>query len=105
MSECLAAVLFRVRGGSPCREATLAHDFSDLCAIVFPDDKRKLMDMRRPGTVEAVAGGADAAGIAAKMANSIGRSNALHKTMCACEHRGRAQHRCSTPEGATRDVR
>jgi hypothetical protein len=38
------------------------------------------MDMRRSGTIEAVAGGADAVGIAAKMANSIGRSNALHKT-------------------------
>jgi hypothetical protein len=32
-----------------------------------------------PGTIEAVAGGADAVGIAAKMANSIGQSNALHK--------------------------
>jgi hypothetical protein len=38
------------------------------------------MDMRRSGTIEAVAGGADAVRIAAKMANSIGRSNALHKT-------------------------
>jgi hypothetical protein len=47
---------------------------------VFPGDERKLMDMRRSGTIEAVAGGADAVGIAAKMANSIGRSNALHKT-------------------------
>jgi hypothetical protein len=74
------AVLFRMRGGSPYREATLAHDFSALRAIVFPGDKRKLMDMRRSGTIEAVAGGADAVGIAAKMANSISRSNALHKT-------------------------
>ena len=74
------AVLFRMRAGSPYREATLAHDFAALRAIVFPGDDRKLMDMRRSGTIEAVAGGADAVGIAAKMANSIGRSNALHKT-------------------------
>jgi hypothetical protein len=74
------AMLFRMRSGSPYREATLAHDFAALRALVFPGDKRKLMDMRRSGTIEAVAGGADAVGIAAKMANSIGRSNALHKT-------------------------
>jgi hypothetical protein len=74
------AVLFRMRSGSLYREATLSHDFKAVRAIVFPGDDRKLMDMRRSGTIEAVAGGADAVGIAAKMANSIGRSNALHKT-------------------------
>jgi hypothetical protein len=72
-------VLFRMRGGSPYREATLAHDFSAVREIVFPGDRRRLMDMRRSGTIEAVAGGANAVGIAAKMANSIGQSNALHK--------------------------
>jgi hypothetical protein len=40
------------------------------------------MDMQRSGTVEAIAGGADAVGLSAEMANSIGRSNKLHKT-CA----------------------
>jgi hypothetical protein len=73
-------VLFRMRGGSPYREATLSHDFKTVREIVFPGDRRKLMDMRRSGTVEAVAGGADAVGIASKMANSIGQSNMLHKT-------------------------
>jgi hypothetical protein len=72
-------MLFKMRAGSPYREATLAHDFSAVRAIVFPGDRRRLMDMRRSGTIEAVAGGADAVGIAAKMANSIGQSNALHK--------------------------
>jgi hypothetical protein len=74
------AVLFRMRTGSPYREATLAHDFAAVRALVFPGDERKLMDMRRSGTIEAVAGGANPVGIAAKMANSIGQSNALHKT-------------------------
>lgn len=38
--------------------------------------------MRRSGTVEAIAGGATRVGLAAKMANSIDRSNTLQKT-CA----------------------
>jgi hypothetical protein len=38
------------------------------------------VDMRRSGVVEAVAGDAGPLGIAAKLANSIGRSNTLHKT-------------------------
>jgi hypothetical protein len=74
------AVLFRMRSGSPYREATPAHDFAAVRAIVFPGDERRLMDMRRSGAVEAIAGGADAVGLSAKLANSIGRSNALHKT-------------------------
>jgi hypothetical protein len=73
-------VLFRMRSGSPYREATLAHDFARVREVAFPGDRRRLMDMRRSGTVEAVAGGADPMGIAAKMANSIGQSNALHRT-------------------------
>src|SRR5215469_9325270 len=74
------AVLFRMRTGSRYREATLAHDFADVRELVFPGDKRKLMDMRRSGVVEAIAGGTDAVGLSAKLANSIGRSNELHKT-------------------------
>jgi hypothetical protein len=74
------AILFRTRSGSVYREATLAHDFSAIRALAFPGDTRRLMDMRRSGTVEAVAGGATALGLAAKLANSINRSNALHKT-------------------------
>jgi hypothetical protein len=38
------------------------------------------MDMCRSGVVEAVAGDAGPIGLAAKLANSIGRSNTLHKT-------------------------
>jgi hypothetical protein len=49
-------------------------------AIAFPGDNRRLMDMRRSGVVEAVAGDAGPIGLAAKLANSIGRSNTLHKT-------------------------
>jgi len=74
------AVLFRTRTGSPYREATLAHDFADIRELVFPGDTRKLMDMRRSGVVEAIAGNVGPLGLSAKLANSIERSNTLHKT-------------------------
>jgi hypothetical protein len=79
------AVLFRMRTGSPYREATLAHDFADIRELVFPGDERRLMDMRRSGVVEAIAGGTDPLGLSAKLANSIGRSNELHKTYAPVE--------------------
>jgi hypothetical protein len=34
------------------REAMLAHDFTDIHELVFPGDKRKVMDIRRSGVVE-----------------------------------------------------
>jgi hypothetical protein len=74
------AILFRNRSGGVYWEATLAHDFAALRDLVFPGDKRRLMDMRRSGAVEAIAGNVDALGLSAKLANSIGHSNALHKT-------------------------
>ena len=74
------AVLFRTRTGAAYGREPLAHDFADVRALAFPGDKRRLMDMRRSGVVEAVAGDAGPVGLAAKLANSIGRSNTLHKT-------------------------
>ena len=59
------------------------HSGARLCRgarAAFPGDNRRLMDMRRSGVVEAVAGDAGPLGLAAKLANSIGRSNTLHKT-------------------------
>jgi hypothetical protein len=74
------SVLFRTRTGNPYGRDTLAHDFAAVRALAFPGDKRRLMDMRRSGVIEAVAGDAGPLGLAAKLANSIGRSNTLHKT-------------------------
>jgi hypothetical protein len=74
------AILFRTRTGAAYGREPLGHDFADVRALAFPGDKRRLMDMRRSGVVEAVAGDAGPVGLAAKLANSIGRSNALHKT-------------------------
>ena len=48
--------------------------------LTFAGDKRRLMDMRRSGVVEAIAGDAGPLGLSAKLANSIERSNTLHKT-------------------------
>jgi hypothetical protein len=48
--------------------------------LTFPGDKRRLMDIRRSGVVEAIAGDAGPPGLSAKLANSIERSNALHRT-------------------------
>jgi hypothetical protein len=73
-------VLFRTRTGNAYGRDTLAHDFAAVRALAYPADTRKLMDMRRSGVVEAIAGDAGPLGLAAKLANSIGRSNTLHRT-------------------------
>jgi hypothetical protein len=79
------AMLFRTRSGKAYQDARLSRDFEAVRELVFPGDKRCLMDMRRSGTVEAIAGGADAVRLSAKLANSIGRSNELHKTYAPVE--------------------
>ncbi|MEK1890070.1 MAG: hypothetical protein AAAB35_21400, partial [Phyllobacterium sp.] len=48
--------------------------------IEFPGDKRMMLDFRRSGAVEAVAGGAAPAQLSAKLANSIGESKKLEAT-------------------------
>jgi hypothetical protein len=74
------AILFRNRSGNPYREDTLSDDFAALRELTFTGDRRRLMDMRRSGVVEAIAGDAGPLGLSAKLANSIERSNTLHKT-------------------------
>jgi hypothetical protein len=74
------AILFRNRSGNPYREDTLGDDFASMREKTFPGDSRRLMDMRRSGVVEAVAGDVAPLGLSAKLANSIERSNMLHKT-------------------------
>jgi hypothetical protein len=73
-------MLFRTRSGKAYQDARLSRDFETLRDLTFPGDKRHLADMRRSGVVEAVAGDATALGLSAKLANSIDRSNTLHKT-------------------------
>ena len=50
------APLFRNRSGLPYSKDTLGDDFREIRRMVFPGDKRTLMDFRRSGAVEAVGG-------------------------------------------------
>lgn len=71
----------RPRVAVPYRKDSLVADFATVRLLVFgADEKRRLMDMRRSGAVEANAGGAAVEAIAAKMGNSIDESKALQKT-------------------------
>jgi hypothetical protein len=49
-------------------------------AAEFRGDKRKIMDFRRSGSVEAIAGEAPPAVLAAKMANTIDQNKELQAT-------------------------
>lgn len=58
----------------------LAEDFREIrAAVLGKDESRKLMDMRRTGSVEANAGGAFVEAISAKLGNSIDRNKTLQK--------------------------
>ena len=72
--------IFRNRSGQYYSADTLGDDFRDIRDLVFPDDNRVLLDIRRTGAVEALAGGVDPGAMAAKMANSIDHNKALQKT-------------------------
>jgi hypothetical protein len=105
------AMLFRNRSGRPYREDTLGDDFAAVRETPFPGDRRRLMDMRRSGVVEAIAGDVGPLGLSAKLANSIERSNTLHKTYApldleavrnadAARLRGRRRIRAANESGA-----
>lgn len=74
------APIFRNRSGQPYTADTLGDDFRDLRELVFPGDTRKLLDIRRTGAVEALAGEADPAAMAAKMGNTIDQNRQLAET-------------------------
>jgi len=79
--ELLAdAPLFRDVHGAPYTMFSLARDFRVVREAVSPGDKRRLMDMRRSGAVEAGAGDVDPIALANKMANSIDKSGELQDT-------------------------
>ena len=87
------APIFRTRGSKPGPSGGRSHesvpytkyslidDFADVRRMVFgPNEKRRLMDMRRTATVEAKAGGASLPQLAAKFANSIDRNKRIQET-------------------------
>ena len=88
-----ATPLFWTRGGlstakggrpwppRPYNSDRLGIDFRHIRALVFgPHDQRQIQDMRRSGAVEAMRGDASPTKLSAKMANTIGSSNRLHRT-------------------------
>lgn len=85
--------IFRTRGSgttkkggkpqppAPYTKNKLAEDFRTIRIAEFGEaENRKLSDMRRSGTVEATAGGADAQAVSTKMANTLAASTRLQKT-------------------------
>ncbi len=70
----------RPRAPAPYTKDTLSKDFRIVRKAVFPGDKRKVMDFRRSGAVEAIAGKVDPAALAGKMANSIDTNQELQRT-------------------------
>ena len=76
-----SAPMFRHRSSGPYSKDTLGDDFRDVRALVDGlEDKRQLMDMRRSGAVEALAGDASAESLSAKMGNTIDDNKALQRT-------------------------
>ncbi len=74
------APLFRNRAGRPYTADTLGDDFREVRSVVFPGDTRVLLDIRRSGAVEALAGEAPMGAMAAKMGNSIDTNRQLAET-------------------------
>lgn len=70
----------RPRPPAPYTKDTLGDDFRVVRAAEFPGDKRKVMDFRRSGAVEAMAGQVDPAALAGKMANTIDQNKELQAT-------------------------
>lgn len=71
----------RPRAPSPYTKNTLAKDFRILRTAVFgSDDNRKLMDLRRSGTMEAIAGDATAEQIGQTLGNDFKNSKKLQTT-------------------------
>jgi hypothetical protein len=70
----------RPRPPAPYSKDTLGDDFRVVREAEFPGDKRKIMDFRRSGAVETLAGEVDPAALAAKMANTIDQNKELQAT-------------------------
>ena len=70
----------RNRSGAAYTKDTLGDDFRFVRNGLFPKDDRTLSDMRRTGSVEAVAGKATPSMLSAKSGNTIGQSSKLHDT-------------------------
>lgn len=76
-----AVPIVRNRSGRRYSKETLNKDFAKIRRFVFgKGETRRMMDFRRSGAVEAMAGKVDGAALAAKMANTINQSRELQRT-------------------------
>jgi hypothetical protein len=74
------APLFRSQDGSVFNEFSISKAFARVRAREFPGDQRTMLDMRRSGALEALAGSVDPGALGAKMANSIASARDLQNT-------------------------
>jgi hypothetical protein len=74
------APIFRNRSLAPYSSDTMGDDFRDVRNAVFPGDTRQMMDFRRSGAIEAVAGGVDPLPLSQKMGNALAQSRKLQDT-------------------------
>lgn len=70
----------RPRQGAPYTRNSFSEDFRTVRSVEFPGDTRKMLDFRRSGSTEAVAGGVDGTVLSAKLANSLSESKKLEQT-------------------------
>lgn len=70
----------RPRAAAPYTRNSFSEDFRAVRSVEFPGDKRQMLDFRRSGSVEAVAGGVEETALSAKLANSVGQSKKLEAT-------------------------
>jgi len=94
--------IFRTRRGAKYLKNAFSEDFRDIRAIEFPGDKRMMLDFRRSGAVEAVAGGAAPAHLSAKLANSMGESKKLEATYAPVQVAAVRQADAARKAGRTR---
>jgi hypothetical protein len=72
--------LFRAQDGPAFNEFSMSKAFARVRERAFPGDRRTMLDMRRSGAVEALAGNVDPGALGAKMANSISSARELQNT-------------------------
>lgn len=70
----------RPRQGAAYTRNSFSEDFRTVRTVEFPGDTRKMLDFRRSGSTEAVAGGVDGTVLSAKLANSLSESKKLEQT-------------------------
>jgi hypothetical protein len=73
--------ILRNRSGGSYTKETLNKDFAKVrAAVLGRHERRMIMDMRRSGAIEAMAGKVDNGALAAKMANTISQATELQRT-------------------------